>query len=271
MKYGIKYNPNFPYMDDAEIGSIIFGESNFDNFDGVIAFHEKHPNANLCLAGSAASHKKNKTIWTAIACKGTILIDEEKYSYDVEELVKECKDKGVKFGFSIPVTKWDNLNFILTLGVSEVTIGEELCFSMPTVSKLIHDAGAKVKCYANVAQNGAMTGDVTDFFIRPEDVDLYAEFVDELMIHTYGRQNSKPFYEIYAKDKKWEDYLGLVIQGLSEESNFNNKNTVFDTLFGKTRLNCQKKCIKGGQCSVCKQLRDFANTLSEKGLTIEKE
>jgi len=51
------------------------------------------------------------------------------------------------------------------------------------------------------------------FFIRPEDVDIYGEYVDVIEFYDSIEQQNV-LYEVYFKDKEWNGKLREIIKGM---------------------------------------------------------
>lgn len=166
------------------------------------------------------------------------------------------------FYFSEPCWTWDQFMSCISLGVTDVYISGDLGFELDKVSKVAKENNIQVRCYANIAQANEWedwSDGIKKFFIRPEDIDIYSEYVD--VIEFYGsveRQNV--LYEIYFKDKEWNGKLREIIQGIKNDV---NNYYLLGEEFAKRRIRCDRGCLKGKNCKLCDRLIDLANSLEE--------
>lgn len=178
-----------------------------------------------------------------------------------KELYKKIKDAKIPFYFYKVPKNWEELYGLLSLGVSDVFIAEEMGFSLASIHKITQERNVQVRCYANVCQNtwAPATGQITDFYIRPDDMDLYADVIDVLEFYdVIDRQNI--YYEIYFHNKKWDGNLQEIIKGLKVKV---NNYYILGSEFAERRMDCGKKCVKGGRCRLCYRLVELADSLEQ--------
>ena len=100
---------------------------------------------------------------------------------DNEEVYNKVKEKGVPFFFYYFISEWDELHQYIDYGVSDVYITNELGFYLPAVHKIANENKVKVRVFPNISQyNWDNMGGFKGFYIRPEDIDIYSEFIDVL-------------------------------------------------------------------------------------------
>lgn len=158
-------------------------------------------------------------------------------------------------------TNFSQLNYLLNLGVSDVYVGENICFEIPAVKQLCEKYGARVRAYPNVAQSEIRNADaITKFFIRPQDVEVYEDYID--VFEFWGpldRQNT--LRVIYTK-RNWMAPLRDIILDFDEDIDSHR----ILSAFAQTRKNCGKKCEKGNGCRVCYTVASIGQKLEEKHL-----
>ena len=165
---------------------------------------------------------------------------------------------NVPFYFCNPVETWDVLLGFIAIGVSDVFVTNDLGFDLEEVSKVTKPLDIQIRCYANICQSSWNEGfGFKSFYIRPEDVDKYSEFVDVLEFYK-SEERQSVLYDIYFHDKKWSGELREIIQGLKLDV---NNHYIIDDQFADRRIRCKKKCIKGGRCRLCDRLLEFAISL----------
>lgn len=146
----------------------------------------------------------------------------------------------------------------ISLGVSDVFVTGTLGFDLKNVKYVAKENNVQVRCYANICQSIWGEADsFKKFFIRPEDVDIYSEYVD--VIEFYDSENHQNvLYDVYFHTKKWVGDLGEIVKGLKIDI---NNYYILGSDFAKRRIECNKKCLKGNRCQLCERIRELAEVL----------
>lgn len=98
---------------------------------------------------------------------------------DDERVLQKLREKGIPYFFSKYFTTIDEVYEAILLQPSDMYICEELGFSLDRISKLLHSHNIKVRVFPNICQSSAnKIPPIKKFFIRPEDIPLYEQFVD---------------------------------------------------------------------------------------------
>lgn len=172
------------------------------------------------------------------------------------------------------VTDWDKFQGFLKLNVTDIFVAEDLMFDVKILSLNAKKYHKALRSYCNICESSwDETPSLKNFFIRPEDIDLYKDYIDTFEF--YESENSpvriNVLYEIYTKDKQWFGKLREIIVGYEgeEDSRF------IIPRFGEKRLNCSKRCMKGIEpiCHICDRIIELSNTLKDRDIivTIDKE
>lgn len=173
---------------------------------------------------------------------------------------ERLREHGVPFFLARPATTWDEFRGMLSLGVSDIYIANELGFSLATIAPIAEREVVQIRCYANIAQSSWKFGNgFKDFYIRPEDVDYYSNFVDVIEFYNSIDQQNV-LYEVYFKDKEWNGKLREIIKGLTSDI---DNYYLLGSEFAKRRVKCEKKCLKGEKCRLCDELSDLADSLEK--------
>jgi hypothetical protein len=161
------------------------------------------------------------------------------------------------------------LDAMKNMGVSDMYLVEDICFELDKAAKVLHEAGIKIRVFPNVCQSSVPTTDtpaLKTFFIRPEDVAIYAPYVD--VMEFFGRDDQiKTYYEIYAKNKRWLGDLNEMIIDFNDSVDSRG----LSHIFAQQRIKCGKKCMKGSGCNLCQRFADLSEIMLEKGLVFGKE
>lgn len=168
--------------------------------------------------------------------------------------------------FTNKITTIDELNGLLKYKPTDMYICEELGFSLDKVSKLLHNNNIKVRVFPNICQSSfSETPSIKTFFIRPEDVSIYATFVDVFEI-VADQKRQRVLFKIY-KNQKWFGKLKDVIPTFKEEL---DSRYLLDT-FGMIRSRCGKRCMYNPEsCSICNRFMDLAETFKKNKIVIRK-
>ena len=185
--------------------------------------------------------------------------------YYSKEEIEKLKEYNIPFYLDIRANNWDIFNGLVELGVSDIYITEDLGFELEKLAEIAHSKGIQLRAYPNVAQSQwDTTPALKKFFIRPEDVDKYANYID--VLEFFGAvDKSETLYKIYAIDKKWYGKLNEIIIGFN--SDLDNRFLV--PRFCDFRTNCKKKCVKGHSCGICEAVETLSHTLENQGIIFE--
>lgn len=174
--------------------------------------------------------------------------------------VNQLHDKHIPFYFEDLIFTWDQLIATIDSGVTDVFISGELGFDLERIKKIFPNVS--LRCYANISQAGSswFYGDgFKDFYIRPEDVDFYSNYIDVIEFYNSVEQQNI-LYEIYFKDKEWNGNLQEIIKGLRLKI---NNYYILGSEFARRRSQCQKGCMKGERCRLCDRLAELADSLEK--------
>lgn len=184
-----------------------------------------------------------------------------------KDILITLEEHMISFFFQEGVDTWDKLIFQMGCGVSDVYITNEFAFNIKLISQICHDKNIKVRIFPNVAQTSSkMKGNLNSFkffFVRPEDIDLYEDFVD--ICEFFGPIAKQDIlYKIY-KDKTWKDQLSYLILGMDKEIDGNT----IPPGWAERRLTCNKKCSYTGHCKICEYVLDLGAAMQENGYKFE--
>ena len=216
------------------------------DFQIIKALQEKYPEANLVICAP----------W-----------------YD-QELDQILVDQGVPYYYAEKVTDWDKFNGFLKLSVTDIIVAENLMFDAKFLSSAAKSAGKSLRCFCNICQSSwKQTPSIQTFFIRPEDIEVYENYIDTFEFFTDNMDATRlnVLYKIYAIDRFWFGRIDELI--LNYEGDERNENII--PLFAERRSECEKKCMKGplkSSCGLCVRIKELSKAMEESGLElIQKE
>lgn len=192
-----------------------------------------------------------------------VRIDAPATNEEARTFFNQIRAQGLPAFFHQYVTSWDTLSFLLSLGVSDIYICEELGFSLSEVRPVAKDINIRV--IPNIAQSSCNeTSSILKFFVRPEDIEYLEPFADicEFVINKEDTNRATSAYEalyrVYAINKSWSDDLSKIIAGAPSI-----KNNMLPPNFAGTRFSCSKKCFKGRKCHKCQTAEKVATNLEK--------
>ncbi len=261
MKYCINYYSDFPYLDTIDEINIKFED--VSKYSELIDFLDRHKHQRIHIT---VQEEKNIDYKLLV---NTFKMLKQVYNYNFtlriprdDKLIKLLQENEVPFWIKTYVSNWDTLSYFLSLGVTDVTIIEEMGFEIDKVAAAAHQCGTKVRILPNVAQSSVMELEgIKKFFVRPEDIPDYEPYVD--VCEFFGSPKSvETYYKIYAIDKQWFGDLSEIIISLNTPLDSRS----VDPEFGRRRLKCGKRCLKGSVCKYCEIAKQFAKTLIDRNL-----
>lgn len=162
-------------------------------------------------------------------------------------MIETAKEHGYKTFWSYPASSYWELRGLIDLGVDQVILDAPLYFDLTQVKKVCGDI--EIRLVANRCINGYMKrkNGICGTYIRPEDIDIYADFVDHIEFDTQNDlRKEMTLLKIY-KEKYWPGNLNILLDYLEE----NVDNRGFDEDFALNRINCRQVCQRNGTCHYC--------------------
>ena len=269
MKYAITYTKNFRHYD--EVDEVIFPYKGVSDKEGLIE-----------IVTNTLTREDQRAI---------ILVD--KYEQSIDDLIPivrklktvhenmivslnldyqhEWIDKLVEaeipFMFVNFATTVAQIAAMALFGAEEVYLAEDICFMLPKLQLFREIDGIKFRIFPDILQTPrrcAALPQVTNFFIRPEDVDLYEKYVDVIEIFRKDSRQSV-VYEIY-KQGQWRGPLSDLIIDLEEGINGSS----FIPDFGRARLGCGRRCAMT-DCDICTYSVEVGRKMEEAGVAFIKQ
>lgn len=173
------------------------------------------------------------------------------------ENIQQCKDHNLDFYWAYPITTYEELNALSTLGVCEAYIGGPLYFDLKQVAKI----GLPIRLVANVCFDNYIPrhDGIRGTYIRPEDVDAYGKYVDTIEFIADNTTKEATLFKVYSKDKSWPGNLKLLLTNF----NVNIDNRIVPAEFAEARMQCRQNCMRTGSCHFCTSVMNYLKTLDK--------
>ena len=267
MKYAVKYNSNFRYL--KEIDEVIF---NYKGTEQIVEFipsklkDTQKAIINLSGAGSAEDIlpylNKLKTI------HNNFMVQINFYHPYRDELIDILNDNEIGFMFENPAVDYETFYTMVMLGAEDVYVAENLGFYLKDLQFARDYYGVRIRVFPDIVQwtQGCIevTHPAANFFIRPEDTELYEKYVDVFEFYTVEKASVK--YEVYKK-QQWLGDLKDLIGDLRIDT---FPNTGIAPHFGQQRINCHKKCMFE-RCYICPEIHKLSKSFNAANVEIIKK
>lgn len=256
-------NNNY-YLEDVQELKI---EYNPQNKSGLESFLEKYQNKTIIIEVKTFEEIDAQLIKHFYEKYHNIKI---MFDFNQTSFLEKAQKNEIPFFFSNYVTHFDQIAVYSKYNPTDMYICEELGFFLNKISESLHEKNIKVRVFPNICQSSiSEIEDIKTFFIRPEDIETYKEYVDVFELIT-DAERQQVIYRIYKKGR-WIGDLNEIIPTFKTHL----KNSYLSINFGKTRPKCQKRCsLNERKCRLCEQFLIIANTIEEKDIEIalkEKE
>jgi len=176
----------------------------------------------------------------------------------------DFSEANIPFFFYNHCNNWENLHTLISLGVSDVYIVEQLGFELDKVKKICGDK-VQIRTYPNVCQLPAIGGKckldkIYGFFITPNEIPIYEKYIDVCEFFYNSQKKEEVYFDIY-KNESWLGNLKDLIGDFDEDI---YSQYLFPT-FGIYRSVCGRECLKGEKCNLCQRAIELSNEFQKEG------
>ena len=163
------------------------------------------------------------------------------------------KEAGIKFYYGYPINSFYEANLLARLGVCYIRLGETLFFDIKKAANI----GIPIRAVPNIASEKHWPGDdgICGTWIRPEDIELYGQYITACEFEDCDRSKEQALYRIYAEDKAWPGPVNMLISNITTDAT--NRLIIND--FATHRLTCEHACQRGKICHWCSRCLQLAN------------
>lgn len=238
MKYSVPNRAAMKYLKQADEIKIQKSDQR-----KTIDYIEDYPEATIVLCVGNLYEEidtKDLLMWKEKANGRLILEVENILSPNMKEVT------GIPFYWKYPVTTFDELQALKSLGACQVLIDGPLFFQMREVKSY----GMKVRVIPNVCYEGYLPriNGLHGTWMRPQDQDLYEQYVDMLEFKEDNMTKWEALFDIYSKDKTFFGDLNVLFK------NFDINTPVLAAAVPreviKSRLTCGQRCTRN-RCHLC--------------------
>lgn len=165
-----------------------------------------------------------------------------------------------------PVTDFYTLKKLCEKGIRRFVIAGELAFTFD-------DNFYRLKKYYNFEvmvnpADNSLDSSIRGFFIRPEDIDIYENFINILFFTPVSVSYEKTALKTYKDNKRWYGNLKELVLGL--EVDFDNRLLGDSKDFTLARKTCNHRCVHCHICDTALYLKDLLKNDKIKEIKIIK-
>jgi len=218
--------------------------------EGLFDLVEKFPKKTFIVHVPLEATDINWSYFEVFTGKANIIME-----LDNIRICNECMNHHLKYMWSFAVSSFYELKGLADLRVSYVKLNAPLFFDLAAVKAYNIPIRAVVNtCYDSYIPR---PDGVCGTYIRPEDIDTYAQYVDAIEFETEKSAQEEALLEIYRHKKEWKGNLNLIINGL----NYNVDNRAIPDEFAEARIQCRQNCMRSNTCHFCQTSMSFSNTI----------
>lgn len=191
-------------------------------------------------------------------------------------ILSELRKKKIKFFFdseAYTATSITSLIFLISIGVSDVYIADDLCYDLENTAEIAHGWNVQLRLVLNVV---AMTvppiNEEKSPWFPPEATDILAKYIDTIEFDCgdpYDWHRFGVFYRAWLERKTWHGNLNEIIYPLTID--IPNDSFLADELI-RYKVNCRRHCSAASRsCTRCQSYVDLANELAEREIGLNKK
>lgn len=247
MKYSLSSRQSAEYLFKADEIKVQYRDR-----DIIFSYIEKYPQATINLT-RYYTDLGEPIDWNEIKTFNTLAQGRFIFGLTVFDEMNMAKENNIAHYYLGPVRTFSELSDLKRAGVNRITVSAPLFFQLDKVKEF----GIPVYMTANVSQSDSLFSrpdGVTGCWIRPEDVDIYSEYIDVLEF-SGNKNQEQALYRIYAEQKKWDGDLNMIVQDINHEAS----NRLIPPIFAERRVKCAQRCQENGKCRFCYRILDLAN------------
>lgn len=187
--------------------------------------------------------------------------------------VAELKKNNIKFFFDSTVSAYNYsmLESLLSLGISQLYISDDLCYNMDEVAKIARKKNVKLRCILNRIPSTALDKGINEksMIYRPQDLPLLYEYFDCFEFdcgEPYDWAKFDVLFRTFFRKGKWNGNL----QELNPDVAFRFDDRFIFPEYTANKINCERRCCShyGNSCKKCKQYLNLHSMLIQKKIRL---
>lgn len=270
MKFAVPFNRQFKYFDDNNIELNIKYKPKIILLNTFISEYNSY-RINLSIEDFDADRDIEiiKTLQEAHPdCKLVARLPH--YTKELEQILV---NQGLPHFYNEYVDTWEKFNEFLSLSVTDIIIAGDLAFDLKFASLRAKENGVSLRVFCNIVNSSFYNSSkpIQNFFIRPEDVRFYSQYIDTFDFFFYDNSAVRinTYYEIYAQKQKWSGKLSELIYNYHGDED----NRCILPIFAEHRAACGRRCLREGtgSCNICGEISELSKVLIDNDIVIKIE
>lgn len=224
----------------------------YNKLESILDLFEINREATFVLT-ITSQEDKSKIKWDKIEQFNTMTQNKLIIETDSFDIMDACKALNIKFFYGIPVNSFSEVRALMDYGCSDVKIDAPLTHMLDKFEDLDITVrmSPNIAYYAFIPRKDGVCGS----WVRPEDTELYEQYVDVFEFEDCDAKKEQALYRIYAEQKSWAGSLNTLITNL----NFEGLNRLIHPELSEKRAFCGQKCMSGVNCKICYRMLNLAN------------
>ena len=248
----------------AQEYNIVF-ENSPNNFNKLLAFLEKNNNIRFNIKIDTFNYEFDleQLRYAKIVNPNIHIIITTYWPEDLELLKKLNIDFYLSSDYA--ANSFRNLEYLTTLGVSDVYIVDDLCYQLDKVRKFCDKNNIQLRFILDEIPSRNKNADEdpkTPYFV-PEVINELDQYVD---VFEFTENDSKAklrtLYKIWFEKQEWRENLRNLYPQLKMD--IPNQSLISD--FINYKMTCGYKCAYGSSCRKCNQFLEIANIRYKKNI-----
>lgn len=231
--------------------------------DNLFDLYEINPKATIIL--TILKKDKDRIKWDEIQKYNIMWQNKIVIETDSFDIMDACQVLGIKYFYAIPVKTFDELKALVDCGCCDVKIDAPLTHMLDKLDN--YDITLRmcpnIAYYAHIPRKDGVIGS----WVRPEDVELYEEYIDVFEFEDCDIKKEETLYRVYAEQKNWPSDLNMLITNLD----YSAMGKLVLPEFATARTFCEQKCLKGLHCNLCYEFLNLANIDTVKNIIKQAE
>lgn len=176
--------------------------------------------------------------------------------YDLS-LAAACKEHNIQFYWAYPINTYYELRGVIALNPCYLFLGAPLCFDLPNIKSITN---IPIRLCPNVTYDAYIPREdgICGQWIRPEDTEVYEEYVDTYDFVANELQREQVLFHVYKDNGNWPGNLNLLFTNF----NCNIDNRIVPADLAQARVKCGQRCMcAGSTCHLCETAMKFATAV----------
>lgn len=222
------------------------------SYKNLVEFATAHPQKTMVYHPEYSSDLP-ESLYNSLPDNVIVAFEADKFTvWDCEIFNKD----GKKFYIDEAITSFENATRAKELGACRLNIAGALFFQMDKVKAYELPIMVDPRHFNYVDDFPGILDGPSAHWIRPEDVEMYENYIDTIYFEEVDENRLNALIRIYKDEKKWAGPLNMLIPYVDESV----YNRMLNSELTARRLNCGQVCrTPVGACRLCHRQFALAN------------